>query len=99
MKDKRMKIVLDVLSKNTKARDSQKALVLGVWEKELANKGVCFCRKHIEMYASSPSGIDRDRRRKEALKLYPRTERKYEAFKEYTDEFSDHRHLRQAGLL
>lgn len=94
---RRQQIVLDVLRTNGKARDNGKELLVDVWVRELNGKP--FTPENIKRFCSSPSGVDRDRRRKEALKLYPRSEEKYKAYKEYTDEFSDHRHLRQAGLL
>ena len=94
---RRQQIVLDVLRANPKARDNGRELLVDVWIRELEGKP--FTAENIKRFCSSPSGIDRDRRRPQALKLYPRTERKYKAYKEYTDELSDHRHLKQAGLL
>lgn len=94
---RRQQIVLEVLRTNPKSREDNKELLVEVWLREL--NGKMFTPENIKRFCSSPSGIDRDRRRPEALKMYPRDEKKYEHFKEYRDEFSPQEHLKQAGLL
>jgi hypothetical protein len=96
-REARKQIVLDVLRTNPRARDDKKELLIGVWIKEL--NGREFNPDNIRLYCSSPSGIDRDRRRENVLKLYPRKKDEYKNFKEYTDEFSSQKHLEQAGLF
>lgn len=88
VRKRRIEIVKQVLRENPKARDDQKELLISVWKKELGYNA--FHPDNIRKLCSSPSGIDRDRRRPEVLKLFPRTEDKYQAYEEYKDEFSDH---------
>lgn len=88
MRKRRIEIVKQTLRDVPDARDNQKRLLVEVWKRELGYN--CFCIPHILKLCSSPSGIDRDRRRLEVLKLFPRSEDKYRAFKDYKDEMSEH---------
>lgn len=85
MKEKRIEIVKRVLGRYRDTRSNQKLLVIKVWEEELGD--MCFCAMHVQLYCSNPSGILRDRRRKEVLELYPRGTQDYEHFQGYVDEF------------
>ena len=96
MRKKRIDTVIKVLQSNPKARDNGKELLVDVWVREL--DGNLFTPENIKRFCSSPSGIDRDRRRPEVLKRFPRSERKFNAFKKYTDEMSDHKHLKQLAI-
>lgn len=93
MRKKRIQRVVEVLEQFPKARVDQKELLLQVWRKELGHN--CFCLSHIRSLCSSPSGIDRDRRRPQVIKLFPRSSDKYEKYQSYRDEMSDGSKLRK----
>lgn len=81
----RITIVRRVLTEYPVTRDNYKALVAYTWREELRGKD--FTPENIIRYCSSPTGIDRDRRRKEILKDFPRSDEKFDFFREYRDEF------------
>lgn len=86
MRRKRVETVKEVLREFPLARTSQKELLLQVWKKELGYN--VFSIDNIRALCSSPSGIDRDRRRPEVLKEFPRKDDKFDAYLSYKDEFS-----------
>lgn len=80
----RKQLVLKVLSEHPETREDKKALLIHVWMEE----GATTLQEVLNGKYSSPAGVDRDRRRKNVLELFPRSEDKYEYFLEYKNEFS-----------
>lgn len=84
-REARKQLVLQVLEANPKA--TAKELLLGVWKLELEGKD--FNPENITRFCSSPSGIDRDRRREDVVARFPRPEKNYKAYQDYRKEFAD----------
>lgn len=79
----RKQIVLRVLESYPETRNDNKALICRVWMEQ----GAQSLSDVLSMKVSSPSAIDRDRRRVDVLEKYPRDEKKYQYFVDYKDEF------------
>lgn len=87
MNKKRIQLVKRVLREYPVSQTNYTALIAYVWREEL--RGRDFTPENIIKYCSSPTGIDRDRRREEVLQEFPRPESKYDAYVSYHDEFSN----------
>lgn len=85
-REKRINLVSQVLEQHPETRDNQKLLCIEVWKAQ-----GCQTLDDIARFGSSPTGIDRDRRRESILAKFPRNEEKYEHFKSYRAEFADGR--------
>lgn len=82
---RRIDVVKEVLRFQLGARDNNKELLVGVYRKY----GVRDIYDLMTMpNLPQPDGILRDRRRPEVLKEFPRSERRYKAYKSYKEEYS-----------
>lgn len=80
----RKQLVLKVLQEHPETRNDNKALTCRVW----MEMGAQTLSDVLTMKVSSPSAIDRDRRRVDVLEKFPREEKRFKEFESYLDEFS-----------
>ena len=87
--------VAQLLNLDQRFRDSDKHLILKVWESE----GLILTKEQRTIYMSLPSADVISRRRRELSKDFPPSpealERRYKHYRAFTDEFSNYGWLRK----